>query len=337
MKYERKTFWTVGTLCLALLFLSVIAGQVKAQESAEVAVHPSKEHVLVAPGKGVKKSLLVVNGTQQPVTLKVSVSDFRITDEKGTIEFYQQEGSYPASKWLVPQYKLLSVPALASKNMEYIVMADANMPGKGYAGAVVLQAYDVKTKKTMGESFGTLVMVNVLGSGITTGGTIRSFTSPMVQVKDPINFAFTIKNPSNSNLSVSGDIVFTSLFGREVGRFKTGSLDIYPGAVRNFQFQWSDSPIFGPYVATVSLVDGMRKDHIISSWSVLVFLPWQKLLLVLLALAVCISAAVVLYRRHKKKIQAEAGDSGGAIMAARKYASHAFSLAASLKKRMWGL
>ena len=242
-------------------------------KEGDLVVHPSQENIQLAPGKKIKRELMVVNSSNQPATLKVSIHDFKVVDEKGKIEFYTSEDPFSAKKWLFAQYEVVTVNALSSKKVEYIVSLDKDMPGKGYTGAISFQLYDIKSKKAIGEPFGTLVRLNVLGSGINTGGTISSFTSPMAQFKDPVKFGFDIQNKSNSNLSLAGDIVFTTIFGKEVNRFKTGQLDIYPGALRNFEFQWSESPIFGAYLASVTLVDGLRRDNIISSWTLLIFLP----------------------------------------------------------------
>mgnify|MGYP001594047413 FL=1 len=289
-------------LAFSMLFFS--SEITSAKENSSVVVHPLKENIAITKGKSVKKSLLIVNSSNKSLTFKVSVNDFRIIDEKGKVQFYEEEGSYPAKKWLIPQYSIITVGELDSKKMEYIVATDKDMPSKGYAGAIIFQHYDVKDKKIIGEPFGTLIMLNVLGKGISTGGTINSFTSSFLQFKDPINLSFTVKNPSNSNLSLTGDVVFTTVFGKEVARFKTGQLDIYPGASRNFKFQWSDSNIFGAYLASVNLVNGLREDNIISSWTLLMFIPWQKLVLGLIITVLAIFLIVFLYRRYSSKILA---------------------------------
>ena len=100
---------------------------------------------------------------------------------------------------------------------------------------------------------------------------------------------------------MAGNAVFNNLFGKEVGRFKTGQLDVYPGATRNFKFEWSDAPIFGIYTGNVTLVDSLRKDNIISSRTLLIFLPWQKLLVALLCIAVVLGGIVLLQRAYVKK------------------------------------
>ena len=247
-----------------------------AQEKGKISVYPSSESISVAPGKNARKTITILNSSSKQVSLKVSVSDFRIVNEDGKVELYKND-SLPAEKWLVPQYEIVTIPALDSKKMDYIATVSKNMPGQGYAGAIMFQNYDIGSKKVSGELFGTLIYLNVLGQGITTGGTIKSFSNSLVQFSDPLDFGFSIKNSSNSNLSASGNIVFTNIFGKEVKRFKTGELIVYPGSLRDFQFQWGDAPIFGFYIANVNLVDSLRKDNIISSWSPVLFLRSQSI------------------------------------------------------------
>lgn len=300
MKYKLHITYL---LFFALLFFNIPIALAKTNGSFNV--YPSGENISIAPGKSVEKSILIVNSSTKPATFKVSVSDFKVVDENGKIQFYKKDDSFSAEKWLIPQYTVVAVDALDSKKMGYLVVADKDMPGKGYAGAIILQIYDAKNKKTIGESFKTTVMLNVMGEGINTGGTIDSFNNSFLQFKEPINLSFTVKNSSNSNLALVGDVAFTNIFSKEVGRFKIGQLNVYPGASRNFQFQWSDSNIFGAHVATVNLVNQLRKDNIISSWTLFMFLPWQKLLFWLVIIALAVGVAVVFYKKRFKKMLAD--------------------------------
>lgn len=284
----------------ALFFSNALVAVAK-EAGGGVTIHPPKENILVSPASAVKKSILIVNSGNVPSALKVSVSDFKVVDEKGKIEFYENQGEYSVKNWLVPQYEIINVPALDSRKMDYIVSISKDMPGQGYNGAIIFQIHD-KESKNIGEPFGTLVNVNVVSKGITTGGAIDSFSMPLAQFKDPMKFGFTLKNIGNSNLSASGDIVFTNIFGKEISRFSTGQLNVYPEASRNFEFQWSDSPVFGAYVATVHLVNGMRNDNIISSWSLVLFFPWQKLAAGLLIIILAALLAVFLYRKYGKRL-----------------------------------
>lgn len=287
LRGKIQTAWLrYGFLTFIAAGLLLGAQATKAQSGADVAVHPSKETIIIASGKVVKKSLLVVNSSSKPLAFKVSVFDVAATNKAGGIRFYESTDEYDAKKWLVPQYEVITVQALSSAKIEYIVSTSSEMPGKGYLGAIVLQLYDAKTKKTVGEPFGTLVMLNVLKQGITTGGSISSFTHPMVQFIDPVKMGFTVQNPSNSNLSLAGDVVVTNIFGKGVGRFKTGQLDVYPGTARTFKFQWSEAPIFGGYIVKVTLVDALRKDNIVTAWTPLVFLPWLIMLGIVLAIGI---------------------------------------------------
>ncbi len=335
MKYKKANTLLLTGFAVSALFLGTFLAwsRVNAQEKSSISVYPSKENIIINPVKSQMKSILIVNSSNQQVTLKISVSDFKVVDENGKIEFYSSGDDYSAKKWLVPQYETITIPALDSKKMDYIATAVKDMPGKGYAGAIIFQKYNVKDEKTIGELFGTLITLNVLGKGITTGGIIDSFDNPALQLKDPLNFSFTIKNPSNSNLSLSGDIVFTNIFGKEVSRFKSGQLDIYPGLLRNFAFQWSDSPLFGIYVSTVNLIDSIRKDNIVSSWTLIIFLPWQKLLLAIAVLAFVVLAVMFLYKRYYKKIIESNFAKEFVIKKFKIYSQKAFSFGLALKNR----
>jgi len=215
------------------------------------------------------------------VFLKVSVSDVKMQSD-GTVEFYSSGGQYPASKWLIPQYDVIHLNPLESLKMEYIVNVEKEMPGGGYSGAVAFQIYDKQNDQVSGKKFGSMVSLNVLADGITTGGSIASFTMPRLQYKEPIKFGFLLQNNGNANLAASGKIVFTDIFGREVDTFQTGNLTVLSNTSRQFDFTWTDAPLFGIYRARVQLSNAMRQDNQMTSNAFLIYLPWQKVLPVLI-------------------------------------------------------
>src|SRR3989344_4331686 len=90
-------------------------------KEGDLVVHPSQENIQLAPGKKIKRELMVVNSSNQPATLKVSIHDFKVVDEKVKIEFYTSEDPFSAKKWLFAQYEIVSIDALSSQKVEYIV------------------------------------------------------------------------------------------------------------------------------------------------------------------------------------------------------------------------
>lgn len=294
----KKCNIALGILA-AILSLAVFA-PVSAAES--ILVTPQKATSYLKPGEKAKKSLLVVNNSSKPVTLRVGIKDVQVADERGNIKFVEKSGVQSAASWLIPQYNLLNIQPANSVTLEYIVAPHEDMPGGGYAGAFSFQLYDRETKQVMGGSFGSIVALNVIGEGITTGGAVGSVKTPMAQFVNPAKFGFTIKNYSNSNLSLSGDIAFSNIFGKRVGQFETGSLELYPNSTRLFEFKWTDNPLFGIYKGQVTLENAMRRDNTISFPMWFLFLPWQKSLPALLALLVAAAICVFGYRYYRRRI-----------------------------------
>ncbi len=296
-----KHLTILSALAMASLAMLVIAPLVHAQDSGSIMVQPSTENISVSAGQSLKKSLLIVNSGPTSASLKIFVKDAKTVDQTGKVSLYIANNLQSALNWLVPQYTLLTIPGLSSARMDYLVAPTAAMAAGGYAGAISFQRYDLATKKVTGDAFGILVYLNVLGKGITTGGSISSFATPLFQYRDPAVFSFAIKNDGNSNLLLAGTIAFKDVFGRQAGQFDSGQLEITPGATRRFDFSWKDAPLFGLYKGQVTLTDALRKDHVVSGSTWFLFLPWQYLLPAVLVLAALIG--FVLWNRRRRVLR----------------------------------
>src|SRR3989344_1683687 len=123
MNYRKlnKSLYALTILASVAWGLALETPTVLAAGASSTVVYPSKEAVTVSPGKGVRKSLLVVNSSNAPITLKVSVRDVKPLDQSGGITFYTHDCDFPATSWLFPQYEVVAVAALDSQKMEYIV------------------------------------------------------------------------------------------------------------------------------------------------------------------------------------------------------------------------
>jgi len=286
-----------NTLIIIILYsILAVSAPIFAQTNNSVTVQPSKIDLTANPGDKVRNSLFVANGTTLPMTFKISVKNFRQKDEDGNINFYPAEGQESAENWIIPQYNIISVAPLSSTKMDYIVYPKNDMSAKGYAGAIIFQMYDTVTKTASGKTFGTLVSLNVMGNGITTGGEISNFKTSFFQYKDPLKFSVKIKNPSNSNLYASGTIAFNNIFGKQVARFDTGKMEVYPKTSKFFSFAWKDAPLFGIYKSEISLTNNMRQDHKMSASSWVLVLPWGMSLVYTMLTIIFITLLVTAYK-----------------------------------------
>ena len=279
----------------ALIFLSLASYQnIHANEIPLVSVEPSKININLNSNEKILKSLLVVNKSDKLVTLKVSVKDYKVINEEGKIDFYYAEFN-SAVKWLIPQYISMQIKPYDAQKLEFIAIADKNMPGGGYNGAIIFQLYN--NDAPIGESFGTLIDMNTINQGITTGATIKGFSMPKIQFTEPAILSFKMNNLSNSNFSSTGNIILTDIFSKKTSQFDAGQLDLYPGSTRDFKFQWNNENLFGIYKADVNLTNQIRDDNKLQYSSWLVFLPIRKMVLpTLITLLLSIIAIIIAYK-----------------------------------------
>ena len=255
--------------------------------ASAVTVLPAKTDISVKPGDKIRNSLMLVNSSSSPISLKVGIKDIRTIDANGKIDFYDANGQSAAKNWLVPQYTIVGLAPLSSLKMDYIVAVPKDMPGRGYAGAILFQLYDPAKKIAGGNVFGSAVAINVMAKGITTGGDLGKFTTPVFQYAGPAQIGFKINNPSNSNISLSGKVILSDMAGRQISEFPLDKLDVYPESSKLFSFSINNSSLLGPYKAEIQL-----KNIDSSVW--FIFLPWQKMLLGFLILLAVIFVAAVL-------------------------------------------
>jgi hypothetical protein len=302
-----KTKTKFLTLSLLTLTSFLIVPLVHAASSSSITSLPAKVNHSANPGEKIRNTLSLINSSNYTAVLKVSIKNFK-TDPSGKINFYDDKSDQSATKWLVPQYDVITVPALNTVKMDYIINIAKDMPGKGYDGVIVFQLYNPTKKTTSGEGFGTLVTVNVLTKGITTGGTISDFSMPIVQFSDPVKFGFKINNPSNSNVSFSGQATITNIFGKVTSQFEVGPLEVYPKSTNLFNFEWNNSPLFGLYKGEVQLSNSMQQKSKIASSAWFLFLPWQKTLLGLAILMIAIIVLILLFKLAGRRTIAKKRD-----------------------------
>lgn len=273
-------------------------------QSNSLFVQPGKVNITADPGQKLRQSLTVVNKSSSSVFLKILVKDVKPAGQNGEVEFYDSKDSSAAANWLIPQYTTIAIGPLGAQNVDYIISADPKMDGKGYNGAIIFQMYE--NDKLSDKKFGMIVDLNVINQGITTGGIIKNFSFPKFQLQNNLlKTGFNLKNLGNSNLSMAGNIAFIDIFGKKVAQFNTSQMDVYPGSEKNFNFAWTDTPLFGVYKVQASLWNLMKKGNEAEYSSWVVFLPWHKLVFGALggifASLIIVFGAKFIYGYAKKK------------------------------------
>jgi len=257
-----------------------------------LSVQPSQVEYSGKPGTSNINYISVINKGDSQVKLKVRVEDFKYTDENGNIAFYIAS-SDSALTWLIPQYLEMVIPPYGAKTVQYIISIPKGTKPGGHLGAINLElesATGTDAGALLNKKFGTLVFLNVIDSGITTGGTITDFSTPKFQYTGSPKLNLLVKNSGNANLFANGSVTFTDWQGKNVGQFATNSVVVAPNNSRLFGINWTDNNLFGFYKAQISLTNSIRSDQKLLANTWFIVLPWQKIivfvpLILLLAIA----------------------------------------------------
>lgn len=273
-------------LFLLIIFLAVLQPRNSfASAGVSLSVQPSQIEYSGKPGTSEKGYVSVINKGNVEVKLKVASQDFRYINQGGDIEFYIKNQD-SALTWLVPQYIEITIPPYGAKTVQYIVTVPKGTKAGGHLGALNFHLEGQKEKK-----FGALFFLNVIDSGITTGGTVTNFSTPKFQYASAPKLNLAINNSGNANLFATGTMAFKDWRGKKVAEFQTNSIVVAPNNSRLFNIGWNNNNLLGIYKAELNLTNSLNKTQKLQAETWFFVFPWKKMLVFIpLALLVLILA-----------------------------------------------
>lgn len=272
-------------LLSAVLFSLSAADQSRAAETKSLVVQPAAIEIKGQPKDNIKKSFTIINRGDLPVRLKLVPKDFRVVDEKGTIEVYEKSDQ-SMKDWLIPEFLEIYLKPLQTKDIQFIVAIPDNASAGGHFGAITFEPADSSSLAQKG-NFGILVLTTVTAPGtqVFTGGKIVNFSSAIFQEGNPIKFNLTMHDLGNTNFTTQGTITIKNWRGKEIAKFDTGQMYTYPGINRRFVWQWTNTPSFGFYRAEVSLTNSNKNSQQFSQGYWFFVFPWKEAVGTMLGLA----------------------------------------------------
>lgn len=297
--FTRLLIWgTLAFLVAANFGLALNLSQTQAAQEKPLVVQPDKIEIYGQPGQKIKKQFTLTNRGDLAVRMKVVVKDFRVDEKNGRLEFFIKE-SESLSQWLVPEFLEISLKSFQSKEVNFIATIPENAASGGYYGAIL---FEPASEKAAGpkSSFGVLVLLTVVGgeSQASIGAKLVDFSAPALFNNFPAKLSLTLKNSGNTHLKTQGNIKIKDWRNREIAKFKTEDLLVYPGTTRTFGWRWNKTATIGFYRAEIEMTTPGKNPQRLASKTWFIVFPWKSVLYTLLVLVLLI----IILAKYKEKL-----------------------------------
>jgi len=278
------------------------------------AIPPRLEVSVPADGSN-SQAIKVRNESNDTKTIKVTIRDFVVTDNKGTPNFIDDISEVASNRWAASSWIQISPSSLTlkpgeTKSLTLTVLPPANaLPGGHYAAVVYSPesgSIGSATGASVQTNVGTLVYVTVPGD-INQKATIQSFTAPKFSEFGPIDFKATIKNSSDIHIQPVGSITIKNWLGGKTAQLALDQTNIFPYTTRDFQNTLDKKWLFGRYKATLNAVYGTA-GAIIATTIIFWVIPWRLIILITAAIAIVTALIIVIKKKSKKNPKAAEGD-----------------------------
>ncbi len=301
----KKTI-NISILLFTLYFL-LSTKPIQAQVATGLSAIPPRLEVSVDPDATTTQVIKVRNESSEVKTIKVTLRDFVVNDNKGTPTFLDEntdstKNRWAASAWIQISPTSLTIKPGETKSLTLTVLPPANaLPGGHYA-AVVYSPDSFASLNTTGASIqtnvGTLVYVTIPGY-INQKASVQSFTAPKFSEFGPIDFKATVKNSSDIHIQPKGAITIKNWFGKEIDKLQLTEINIFPYTTRDFANTLNKKWLFGRYHANFGAYYGTAGgllDANLFFWVI----PWRLIILIVAAIAIVVTLIIISKNKPKK-------------------------------------
>lgn len=295
--YMKRLSLFIAILGLACTLL--FAG--KASATVSVSLRPVKYILDINPGTQYNDEIIVINGSDQAITLKADLQDF-VPAGEASINVVPHAG--PGTS-LVDWINIDRGAITFAPNEEKRIPFSINIPQNAAPGSHLAVIYFDSTPDINGTGssvgittkVGSLVMVSVPGN-ISKAGSVDSFSGPITVENGPISFTIKYHNSGSVHYKPEGTIEIKNLLGQTVSQGTVDSQYVFAntsrtmnGTVASAQYYW------GPNKAVLHIKDGEGKEQVVTYqfWG----LPWRVTVLPLIGVILLIIGIVYLKKKVK--------------------------------------
>ncbi len=297
----KKTARFLITILTLSFFILNSTKPVKGQVS--LVVSPPHVDLKLNPGDTAQQAIKITNQTDSPITVKLSVQDFIVQDNKGTpVKVSQDEaGRYLASPWFHLDRTQFSIQPQKTEVVTVLITTPKDaLPGGHYAAVYVEPQLGHKPKTTgpkIVSEVGSLFSITINGD-IKYDALIHNFkTQKRFLEFGPVNFSAEIENLSDTHISPQTSITIKNMLGKPLATLNPDKVNIFPFTSRTIHATWEQVWGLGKYEATLTVPFGPGK--VATSTIFFWIIPW-RLILAILVLILTFIATYILVRRHLK-------------------------------------
>ena len=296
-----------------------------AQQGMSLTVTPPLFQFTLTPGETWASSIKVVNGNDYDLTVYATPIYFESTGENGKGRYVplsvedNATSTHSLAGWVDITDGPILVPRGQSKRIPFFITAPEKAEPGGHYASILIGTRPPDTKGSsevkVSSMISALLFARVSGD-IIEEGRIREFSTEETLYETPeAHFTLRFENTGNVHVLPRGSIIIYNMWGKERGRIDVNREanfgNVFPGAIRNFSFDWVGESNFydiGRYkaIATLSFGAGERQSDYqeVTFWVV----PIKPLLWVITILGFFIAFIVFSIRRyvrHALQIQTE--------------------------------
>ena len=294
----KKKLLIALSLCLVISVVGVAFAQ-EIQRTYTL-INPSISHTLAA-GERTEGTTKIINQANTPLTFKVGVQDYIVSDTKGTPQLLPPNtlnNKYSAASWIGVTPSVFTLQPGASQTVNYYIQTPPSSPAGGHYAAIVYEPVTEtapnQTGGTVNTQIGSLFYITIKGP-VKESASVSKFFTDMLHEYGPIKILTQIKNISGLHIMPKGKITVSGLFFNESQNLD--ERNIFPETARDYENTFGSLFMIGPYQANLAASYGTTNNlPLVASLTFWVF-PWKLAIIIVLLIA----AAILGWKYYQKR------------------------------------
>jgi len=223
-----------------------------AQQSG-VTISPLTFELTANPGDTLTNTLKIYNPTDNIISIKMEIEDFRPIGETGQVIVEPEvEITYSLKRWVKTDPTGFTLEPKEQKFVDFEISVPENAEPGGKYGSVLASTTGVVGKGVTGtavaQKVGVLLLLTVAGE-VKEELAIKEFLAPSFLEYGPVPFTMRFENKGTVHVRPRGFVTITNWWGKKVADVEFSQLNVIPGAVRKIETSWQNKWLFGKYTA----------------------------------------------------------------------------------------
>jgi len=282
----------MGKIKPLILIIGIVSGFILVNgvlaQAVGITISPLTFELTANPGDTLKNKIKVYNPTDNIISIKMEVEDFRPIGEVGqVIVTPEEEITYSLKRWVKTEPAEFTLEPKETKFVDFILEVPENAEPGGKYGSVLATTTGAIgmeiTGTAVAQKVGALVLLTVSGE-VVEDLTVKEFISPSFLEYGPVPFTIRFENRGTVHVRPRGFVTIFNWRGKKVSNVEFPQLNVIPGAIRKIDTSWKNKWLLGKYTAT--LVGSYGTANLPFNPPVLTFwvFPWKIALGIFLAL-----------------------------------------------------